>query len=294
MSLWLDMLEAEVRLVESKSFGQTRIAEAGTKNENVIIFMHGIGGHLEAYARNIVALSDEFHTIAFDFLGHGLSHKKVTDYTPLLLVEHLAQLMDALGLEKANLSGESLGGWVAGLFAAQHPERVERLMLNTAAGLPILTDQGRSDMQALIDLSQKAATQGPPTYESVQNRMKWLFHPANHHMINDELINTRLYYYSQPAMREVAPRVLAMIGQHDDYLIPLDKLSCDTLFLWTLDNPVHDVETARQSSAKVAGSRLYVMQHDAAHWPQYEAPEEFNSVTRQYFRDGSLPERMID
>jgi len=66
----------------------------------------------------------------------------------LLLVEHLAQLMDALGLEKANLSGESLGGWVAGLFAAQHPERVERLMLNTAAGLPILTDQGRNDIQA--------------------------------------------------------------------------------------------------------------------------------------------------
>jgi len=65
------MLEAEVRLVETKSFGPTRIAEAGTKNENVIILMHGIGGHLEAYARNIVALADEFHTIAFDFLGHG-------------------------------------------------------------------------------------------------------------------------------------------------------------------------------------------------------------------------------
>lgn len=289
MSLWLDMLGTQLRTIETKSFGHTRIAEAGTEHRETVIFMHGIGGHLEAYARNLTALADRFYCIAFDFVGHGLSNKPVIDYSPLVLVQHLGEVMDALGLKKAHLSGESLGGWVGGLFAARYPERVDRLMLNTAAGIPIVSEKGRQDLQDLITLSQKAAAHGPPTFETVMNRMKWLFHPVNHAMITDELVNTRLRFYSQPVMREVAPRVLAMIGQHDDYLIPLDQVACETLFLWTEDNPVHDVEAARQSVAKVPRSKLYIMRNPSAHWPQFEAPEEFNAVTRQFFSGGSLP-----
>jgi pimeloyl-ACP methyl ester carboxylesterase len=289
MSLWLDMLGTQQRFIETQTFGRTRIAEAGMEHRDTVIFMHGIGGHLEAYARNLTALSDRFHTVAFDFVGHGLSNKPVIDYSPLVLVQHLGEVMDALDLSSAHLSGESLGGWVSGIFATRHPARVQRLMLNTSAGIPIVTDKGRQDLQDLITLSQKAAAHGPPTFETVTNRMKWLFHPDNHSMISDELVNTRLTFYAQPAMREVAPRVLAMIGVHDDYLIPLDKIACETLFLWTADNPVHDVEAARQSAARVARSHLYIMHKPSAHWPQYEAPEEFNAVTREFLTSGTVP-----
>ena len=286
MSLWLDMIGATVRTVTTKSFGATRIAEAGTEHAETVIFMHGIGGHMEAYAKNIVALSERFHTIAYDFIGHGLSAKPVVDYSPILLVAHLGEVMDTLGLTRVHLCGESLGGWVAGLFATEQPLRVQRLILNTSAGLPIISDKGRQDLQELIDLSRKAASQGPPTFDSILNRMKWLFHPNNHHMISEELVNTRLRFYSQPMMKDVAPRVLAMIPMHDDFLIPLEKIRAETLFLWTIDNPVHDVETARRSSARVAGSKLYVMKADSAHWPQYEAPAEFNDVVARFLTDG--------
>ena len=46
--------------------------------------------------------------------------------------------MDVMGIDKAHLSGESLGGMVAAAFAVKHPARVMRLMLNTTGGLPIL------------------------------------------------------------------------------------------------------------------------------------------------------------
>ena len=107
-------------------------------------------------------------------------------------------------------------------------------------------------------------------------------------MISDELINTRLRFYSQPIMQEVAPRILAMIPRHDGFLIPLDRINSDTLFLWTEDNPVHDVETARHSAARVPGAQLYVMRAVSAHWPQYEAPQEFNAVVRSFLRDGRI------
>ena len=57
MSLWLDMLGTTIRCVETPAFGRTRIAEAGLEQAETVIFMHGSGGHLEAYARIIVALS---------------------------------------------------------------------------------------------------------------------------------------------------------------------------------------------------------------------------------------------
>ncbi len=50
MSLWLDMLGTQVRFVPTKTFGSTRVAEAGMGNSEKLIFMHGIGGHLEARA----------------------------------------------------------------------------------------------------------------------------------------------------------------------------------------------------------------------------------------------------
>jgi HOMODA hydrolase len=218
-----------------------------------------------------------------------MSDKPLLDYTPMVLVDHLRELMNALGIEKAHLSGESMGGWVSGLFTIEYPERVLKLNLNTAAGLPIITDKGREELQGLIDLTSKATTMGPPTFDSVKNRMKWLFHSNNHDsMITDELVNTRLTCYRQLGSKEVAPKVLAMIGMHDDYLIPMEKIKKETLFLWTEDNPCHDVPCAENSAAKISGSLLYVMKEDAAHWPQYESPEEFNSVIRRFLRTGTV------
>ena len=287
MSVWFDMLGAEVRFVNTKSFGRVRVAEAGRGKPETLVLLHGIGGHLEAYSKNVVPLAEHFHVVAYDYMGHGLSEKKAIDYSPVVLGDHLGELLDALDVGRAHLSGESLGGWISGLFAVRHPERVSRLILNTSAGLPVRTEKGKQELEALRTLSQKAAAAGP-SYDSIQNRMKWLFHPDNHGMITDELIKTRLFFYTQPGMKDVAPRVLAMIGKHDDYLIPLDKIQTETLFLWTTHNPVHDVETARLASEKVKNAKLYVMKATAGHWPQYEAPEEFNEVTTKFLKTGSV------
>ena len=285
MSLWLDLLGAEIRFVETPSFGRVRIAEAG-RGKEPLLFLHGIGGHLEAYARNVVPLSDEFHVIAYDYVGHGLSALRPVD-SPLVLADHLRELLDVLGIRRANLSGESLGGWVAGHFAVRHPDRVQRIMLNTSAGIPITTEKGRADLEALKALSAKNVQQ-MPTMESVRARMHWLFHPKNHAMVDDELVGTRLRFYLQPEMREVMPKVLSMIPRHDEFLIPLDKVRCETLFLWTADNPVHDVESAKRACAQVSRGQFHLMKADAGHWPQYEAAEEFNAVARTFFRTGKI------
>jgi pimeloyl-ACP methyl ester carboxylesterase len=285
MSLWLDFFGTEIRYVDTPTFGRIRIAEAGRGKPETILFQHGMNGHLEAYAKNLIPLAEHFHVIAFDYVGHGLSDKKIDAYNPAVFGEQLRELMDVLGIEKAHLSGESLGGWVSGLFAAKYPERVRRLMLNTAAGIPVVSAKGQADMANFMALN-KANVDKVPNRESVTARMQWLLHPNNHHLLAEELIDLRLRIYLAPETRRVAPTINQVIAHHDEYLIPLDKLQCETLFLWTADNPIHDLEAARTASSQVAGSQVYLMKGDSAHWPQYEAPDEFNAVAASFFATG--------
>lgn len=287
MSLWTSFLGAEIRYIETPSFGRVRIVEAGRGNAEMLIFMHGIGGHLEAYAKNVVPLSNEFHVVAYDFLGHGLSSKTVPEFSPPILASHLGEVMDALGIARAHLSGESLGGWVAGLFAAAHPQRVGRIILNTSAGIPITTEKGREDLKKLVELSARNAGQ-TPTHESVLARMQWLMHEDNWHLLDEELVGTRLALYLLPDRAKALPAIgQFMKSRRDEYLVPLESLSVETLFLWTRDNPIHDVESAKAACARTPHGELYVMKANAAHWPQYEAPEEFNAVVRRFLQTGT-------
>jgi pimeloyl-ACP methyl ester carboxylesterase len=288
MSLWLDFLGTEIRYIQTPTYGKIRIAEAGRNNKEIILFQHGLNGHLEAYAKNIFALSSRFHVIAFDYVGHGMSDKKIDGYDPEVFSDQLKELMDSLHIERAHLSGESLGGWVSGIFAARYPHRVNRLMLNTAGGIPIVSHKGKEDMKNFMALN-KANVDKVPNLDSVTARMKWLMHPNNHHLLKEELIDLRLRIYLAEETRRVAPVINAVIQRHDEFLIPLESLKCETLFLWTADNPIHDLEAAKAAAQQVPHSKFYLMQGDAAHWPQYELPDEFNAVTEQFFTHGTVP-----
>jgi HOMODA hydrolase len=287
MGLWTDFLGAEVRFAATPSFGRTRIAEAGKANEEVLILMHGIGGHLETYAKNLIPLSERFHVIAFDFVGHGLSEKRLDiAYTPDLYAEHLREVMDALGVERIHISGESLGGWVAGKFAVRYPQRTLRVVLNTAAGMPIVSEKGRQDLANLVELSKRSAGQ-QLTFEAVQARMCWLVHEKNWSILDEEHINTRLRIYADRASQRAAALVQQQLSNTTDAeLVPYERLSAETLFLWTRSNPIHDLEAAKAACARTPKGSLYVMQGVAAHWPQFEAPGEFNTIVQKFLSSG--------
>lgn len=292
MSIWIDLLDSEVRYIETPRYGRTRILEAGKDNAEALILMHGIGGHVEAYAKNVTALADRYHVIAFDFVGHGLSEKK-TDITYQIddYVEQLRELLDALDIERAHISGESLGGVVSGFFGLKYPQRVIRMVLNTTGGIPIVSDKGRQDLQNLAELSARNFGK-LPTLESVRARMQWLIYEGNWHLLDDELIASRLTLYSREDFQKSAPlvfgRLIKKAGDDNQRMdmIDLESLQCETLLLWTKYNPIHDVAAAEAALARLPNGFLHVMRGDAAHWPQYEQPEEFNAVMRSFLATG--------
>ena len=102
---------------------RTRYLHAGDPAAPVLVFLHGSGGHAEAYIRNLEAHAEHFSTYSIDMLGHGYTDKPGHPLEIAHYMNHLAAVLDSLGVDKAHISGESLGGWVASRFAVDHDPR---------------------------------------------------------------------------------------------------------------------------------------------------------------------------
>jgi pimeloyl-ACP methyl ester carboxylesterase len=106
-----------------------------------LLLVHGFSHDRAVWEKLMAALPEALRPIAVDLRGHGASPwSPEGDYTPGGYAADLPALLDALGIEVAHLAGHSLGGIVATLFAARHPERAASLILVDTS--PALQTQG--------------------------------------------------------------------------------------------------------------------------------------------------------
>lgn len=262
----------------------TRYLHTGAKDKPALILLHGVGGHAEAYARNLKAHSQHFSTWAIDMEGHGWSDLAKTDMEIRQYIDHLLHFMDAAGIEKAHLSGESLGGWVAARFAIDHPDRIERLVLNTAGG----SQADPAVMAKIKELSMRAATD--PSWEFIRTRLEWLM--ADKSKVYDDLVATRQAMYSRPGMeagmrhnmilQEMEVRQRNIIRAEDYALI-----KAPTLVLWTSDDPTADVSEGRRIASMIPGA-LFTVMDGCGHWPQFEDTPTFDRIHIDFLLGKSL------
>lgn len=268
MTMW-DDLGSVAHTIEYREIGgwRTRVLRAGSGP--ALVLMHGTGGHLEAYSRNIPALAEHFSVVAYDFPGQGYTTPADRDLELDAYVDHLAALLDDLGLDRAHLCGESLGGWVAIKFAVAHPDRLRRIVLNTPGG----TMAAPEVMARIRDLSQAAADD--PSHERIRARLEWLM--ADPASVTDELVGCRRAIYSQPGFAESMRHVLClqdpevrrrnMVTDAD-----LAAVTVPVLVIWTSDDPSGPAAAGMDMADKLPnGQFLFV--DGAGHWPQWEQRE---------------------
>jgi pimeloyl-ACP methyl ester carboxylesterase len=145
----------EMRLVSSD---HVELAVTDSRGEgSPVVFVHGFSNDRFVWDDLARALPESFRPICYDLRGHGDSGWSIDSRYHLFdHARDLAELFDALGLERAALAGHSLGGNVATLFAARHPERVRALAL-VDTGPALGADAWR---RASGDLSEQARAYG--------------------------------------------------------------------------------------------------------------------------------------
>lgn len=284
-TIWTDILGSEVRYRGRKY--RTRTIESGRGDP--LILMHGVGGHAEAYARNIRRLSAHFHVLAIDLVWHGFSSTPAVPQAMLpVYVDQVLDLMDDLGCNRVSLEGESLGGWVALEFSLKHPDLLDKLVLNTSYGVKFKADTVREDDTAGLDQlrERSVAAISNPTRDTVRKRLEWLM--ASPDQVSEELIDVRYLIYNMPDTQHALKAVfdISFRPNRADKLIPEERLSeikAPTLVLWADKNPGAGPDVGERLARLIPGANYHCV-YGAAHWPQWERAEEHDRVVLDFMR----------
>ncbi|MBK6657446.1 MAG: alpha/beta fold hydrolase [Proteobacteria bacterium] len=283
-SLWGDLRGASFEQGYLDAGGiRTRYLRSGRKGAPLLVLLHGTGGHAECYARNLAAHGEHFDTYAIDMVGHGWSDKPDTPYEIAVYVEHLRAVLDALGHQRAHVSGESLGGWVAARFALEYPERVARLCLNTTGGATM-----NLDVMAKIKASSRAAVDNP-SWEAVHARLAWLM--ADPASVTDDLVACRQAIYQQADFPRALDNILVLqepdIRQRNNLAeAEWRAIRAPTLVVWTSHDPTAPHSVGERIAALIPDARFTLMA-DCGHWPQFEDAATFNRLHIDFLLAGA-------
>jgi 2-hydroxy-6-oxonona-2,4-dienedioate hydrolase len=286
-SIAAELAGTETRIIQGARFHH-RVITAGTDGPPLLMY-HGIGGHAETFARNLRTLGQHFKVYAVDARFHGYSNKTGFDLAHFYdeLVEGHLDLLDALGYARTHFFGESMGGQFGVNLGLQHPDKVDKVILNACFYLNTPEreiEPSKGDISALGKLSKLAVEN--PTTENIRNRMHWLV--ADPDSITDDIVSVRRAIYREPEVNASLRRIFNLDGDgfgphlyeasYDDS--ELKKWAPETLILWGENNPGHGPAYG-QYWADVMFANFYEV-NGAGHWPHWERPDEFNQIVTEF------------
>ena len=288
-STWVALMGAEVKYGGGRRY-QGRYLEAGSPNAEALLCLHGQGGHVENFSRNVVPYGQHFHTFALDAAWHGLGPQPPFDprLTPVL-VDQVLDFMDGHGIASAHIEGQSMGAWTAMRLAYEHPERVKKLVLTTATGFLVDLPEGLAPHQPLgapAGLAGQLAFLQDPAPEAIRQRMLNLL--AVPERLPEEAVATRRWLYSRPELSASLQDVVrSYMGGPEAACAPyvmtakeLGQIRAETLVYWGEKNWAPPVAGERLAAA-IPGAR-YHCNPDTGHWAQFEHADEHNRVVLRF------------
>jgi 4,5:9,10-diseco-3-hydroxy-5,9,17-trioxoandrosta-1(10),2-diene-4-oate hydrolase len=246
-----------------------------------VFLLHGVGSSMVAWRENILPLAKHYRVIAVDLPGHGDSDKPDIPYTLPNATRFMCWLLDAFGLERAHLVGESLGGMIALRLALDHPERLDRVVAVGPAGL------GRDVGWVIRWVSMPVV--GEIVVHPTARRMKYLvkkFFYADRRSdieLAEEMARVRASPGAQMALLKMVRWGVTPFGLRSRAMMApeLPHLRVPTMLVWGENDAISPVEHGYKAQALNPGLRLEVYP-ECGHWAQMERAEHFNATVAAF------------
>ena len=250
--------------------------------------VHGLGTSSVTWGHNIGPLAGAGYTVlAPDLPGHGYSDKpKSLSYGPEAGAQLIHDFLDALGVDRVSLVGNSAGGLIAGLFALDGPQRVDRLVLVASGGL------GRDVSWALRIVSVPVL--GELIYQPailrllrISNRL--FYRPP---AFPDGYLSESYRSRSNPESRRVTIQAIrsciTLFGQRRrcQILDRLGELAAPIMIVWGTEDRYIPVSHAYLIGWALPRAEVRTIP-ECGHWPHMEKAAEFNALLTQ-FLEGRL------
>ena len=268
---------------------KTHYSEAGGDGKAVVM-LHG-GGHGSSGQSGMgglmAELANDYVMYAPDSVGgYGLTDANAKTPRGLLdRVDHTRDFVDALGLEKFTIMGNSQGAWAAAQYAILYPDRVEKVILVSSLTIAqsIGLDQRPTD-------AMKALQSYDGTREAMKKMLEGLI--VDKTRITDELIDRRQAAATRPGGMEAMDRFLKATGglrknpllakQLDmKETLPLLAKTIPTIFIWGEQDPFALPETGKGIEKAIPEIKFHWIK-DAGHQVQTDKPKDVANIIRDF------------
>ena len=278
-SEWLDIDWQEHLHTCTVNGARVNYAEMGSGPP--VVFIHGLSGCWQNWLENIPNFARRHRVVAVDLAGFGeseLPHEEIS-------IPGYGRFIDAflgeIGIERAALVGNSMGGFIAAETAIAHPSRVDRLVLVSAAGLDRIGS----------------------TRVTVLNRAARLFNPAGaavmarrEHLVRRPRLRRMMLLgvarYPERLSPELCFEVASGAGKPGfidalsaiaayDFRDRLPGTSVPTLIIWGRNDRIVPVASAYEYERLIPGARRVIFE-DTGHLPMLERPARFNALVEEF------------
>jgi 3-oxoadipate enol-lactonase len=235
----------------------------GPEDAPPLILLEGMGGDIPGWRRNIPTLARELRVIAYDFRGNGQSDEPPGPCEMSTFVDDTVALLDALGIDKVHVYGQSFGGMVAQELALTTADRVRTLIL------------------ACTDMGPRRAI--PPTARAPKGEpWRALYAPGfpdrqPEHVAEDLRVGRAQPDHPIGARRQW--EAMEGFDSHDR----LPGLRLPTLVLHGTEDQLIPVESARRLAARISDAELVLLE-GAGHVYHSERAAEADEAVLDFVR----------
>ena len=258
--------------------------DEGKKDADVLLFIHGMGGAIPSWRRNISFLKQYYRCIAIDLPGHGHSSKDEYPYTMTFYTGTVLSFIKKLRLSNVTLVGHSMGGQIAAVAALEQQDVIAKLIFVSPAGFEPYT---AAEKQMLISM-HFCATASAQAFSI--NKYNYLKGFCNDHKAAADLLK-RLpifredsYIFGKMMFRSVESMLLESVNGR------LDKIKVPCLVLLGKHDKVspypylkHEeyFEVVKQEARQLQNGLTLVFD-PGCHFIQYQRPKTFNTILRKF------------
>jgi pimeloyl-ACP methyl ester carboxylesterase len=258
--------------------------DIGSGDRHPIVFVHGLGGQWQNWLENIPRAALERRVIALDLPGFGLSPMPHREITIPGYGRTVNALCDRLGLGLVELVGNSMGGFISAEVAIQFPQRVDRLILVSAAGITS-ADLDRRPVLTVGRMATALTHWSAPLDRKIASRAK-----ARHLALafvarHPSLLKPDFAYEGffkgtgKPGFNDA---LLACLEY--DFRERLPEIRVPTLIVWGEQDSIIPVKDAHEFDRLIPDSRLVVMAQ-TGHISMAERPVAFNDLMMDFLAE---------
>ncbi len=244
---------------------------SGNDSAPALVILHGFAGCARAFDPFAREMQSRYRILALDQRGHGETDW-AKSYSIEQAVEDLEAFRLALGLERFSLLGQSMGGTVSFMYAARHPDVVERLVLGDTG--PETLGVGLSRIRATVQMRE--------TFDTLEDAYQWAhkMNPRPPEAAQRERTRANLMqrddgkwtWRYDPALRKSDPPIVR--PDAETQWQALRQLKCPTLILRGAETDVLGRETAERMVREIPNARLVELPK-SGHQVPFDNPEAF-------------------